>query len=72
LLDRGAAPSPRDHKGRTPLQLTVKASVDSYWTEMRAPESVRALLAAGASADEVPGPSGYGAVDQLLAKARGR
>jgi hypothetical protein len=44
--------------------------VDSYWTHRRAPDSVRALLAGGASTAGVPHPSGYAAVDALLATHR--
>ena len=44
----------------------MKACVDSYWMEMRSPESVEALLKAGASARGVLYPSGYAEVDQLL------
>jgi hypothetical protein len=40
--------------------------VDSYWTEMRSPDSVAALLGAGAVTDGVGYPSGYDAVDELL------
>jgi hypothetical protein len=40
--------------------------VDSYWTAYRSPESVEALLRAGASVTGVPFPSGYAAVDVLL------
>jgi ankyrin repeat protein len=66
LLERGASVSARDGKGRTPLQLAVRACVDSYWTERRTPEPVEALLRAGASPGEVALPTGYDAVDALL------
>jgi hypothetical protein len=46
--------------------LAVKACVDSYWTERRIPESVEALLRAGASVGGVRFPSGYAEVDELL------
>jgi ankyrin repeat protein len=65
LLERGAPVNVRDSKGRTPLALAVKACVDSYWVERRSPESVAALLKAGASVEGVA-PSGYDAVDELL------
>ena len=58
----------RDARGRSPLMLAVKACVDSYWTEGRAPDSVAALLAAGAATDGI-GPSGYQEVDELIAGA---
>jgi ankyrin repeat protein len=67
LIERGADVNARDGQDRTPLALAVKACVDSYWTERRSPESVRALLAAGASVGAVPFPSGYREVDELLA-----
>jgi hypothetical protein len=66
LVARGAPVDARDGKGRTPLALAVKACVDSYWTHRRSPESVEALLLAGASVDGVQYPSGYTEVDDLL------
>jgi len=60
-----------DAKGRTPLVLAVKACVDSYWTHRRTPDTVKALLEAGASLDGVDLPSGYGAIDELLEAAAG-
>ncbi|OLB53748.1 MAG: ankryin [Gemmatimonadetes bacterium 13_2_20CM_2_69_23] len=66
LIERGAPVNVKDGKGRTPLALAVKACVDSYWIERRSPESVRALLEAGASPNGVPYPSGYAEVDELL------
>ena len=71
LLGRGAAVTVKDGKGRTPLALAVRACVDSYWTERRTPESVQALLDAGASLDGVQYPSGYAEVDVLLANHGG-
>jgi ankyrin repeat protein len=69
LLERGANPSVRDARGRTPLMLAVLACVQSYWTDRRAPDSVRALLLAGATLDGVRFPSGYDAIDELLGAA---
>jgi ankyrin repeat protein len=66
LIERGASINARDAKGRTPLGLAVRACVDSYWTGRRSPESVEALLAAGASTEDVPFPSGYAEVDKLI------
>ncbi|HEX5724697.1 MAG TPA: ankyrin repeat domain-containing protein [Longimicrobiaceae bacterium] len=66
LVERGAPVDARDGEGRTPLALAVRACVDSYWSDRRSPESVRALLDAGASPREVPYPSGYAEVDALL------
>jgi ankyrin repeat protein len=66
LIERGAPVDALDGDGRTPLALAVRACVDSYWTHRRSPESVQALLRAGASASSVPYPSGYAEVDDLL------
>lgn len=71
LVERGASVTVRDGKGRTPLALAVRACVDSYWTERRSPESVAALLEAGAPVEDAPFPSGYAEVDELL-RSRGR
>ncbi len=66
LIERGANVNTQDAKGRTPLMLAVKACVDSYWTNRRSPESVEALLEAGASISGVDFPCGYAEVDALL------
>jgi ankyrin repeat protein len=66
LIQRGAPADVPDGKGRTPLALAVRGCVDSYWTERRSPESVRALLDAGARAEGIGFPSGYAEVDELL------
>jgi ankyrin repeat protein len=72
LLDRGSPVDAQDGNGNTPLALAVRACVDSYWKERRSPESVRALLDAGASVHGVAYPSGYAEVDALLASHRAR
>ena len=66
LIAREAPVDARDRWNRTPPALAVKASIDSYWSERRAPDSVAALLAAGASVDGIAYPSGYDDVDRLL------
>src|SRR5579864_4475305 len=66
LIERGANVNAQDAKSRTPLMLAVKACVDSYWTNRRSPESVEALLKAGASISGVEYPCGYDEVDALL------
>jgi ankyrin repeat protein len=66
LIERVAPINAEDAKGRTPLMLAVKACVDSYWTNRRSPESVEALLKAGASISGVEYPCGYDQVDELL------
>jgi ankyrin repeat protein len=66
LLARGAPVNAIDGQGRTALQLAVKACVDSYWMERRSPDSVRALLEAGAVKDGIDLPTGYEEIDHLL------
>jgi ankyrin repeat protein len=66
LIERGAPVNAVDAKNRTALALAVKACVDSYWTDRRLPESVEALLRAGATVSGIEIPSGYEEVDQLL------
>jgi len=66
LIEHGAAVNASDGCGRSPLALAVRACVDSYWQERRTPESVQALLQAGASVSGVTFPCGYRAVDDLL------
>ncbi len=66
LIARGAPVDALDAKGRTPLALAVKACVDSYWKERRSPDSVKALLRAGASPRNINVPTGYDAIDALL------
>ena len=70
LIDRGSPVDARDGRGQTPLALAVRACTDSYWKERRTPESVRALLDAGASAEGIRIPTGYDEVDALLASRR--
>ena len=71
LLERGAPVNARDGRGRTALALAVKACVDSYWTDRRSPDSVKALLDAGATTIGIKIPSGYDEVDELLRKHAG-
>ena len=66
LIERGAAVDAVDGRGHTPLVLAVRACVDSFWSDRRSPESVEALLKAGASKRGVALPSGYAEVDKLL------
>ena len=55
-----------DGQGRTALQLAIKACVDSYWTDLRSLDSVRALLEAGASTNGIELHTGYDEIDRLL------
>jgi ankyrin repeat protein len=69
LIERGSPIDVADANGRTPLALAVRACVDSYWMDRRSPESVQALVHAGASASGIALPTGYAEVDDLI---RGR
>ena len=71
LVERGSPTDVPDANGRTPLALAVRACVDSYWMNRRTPESVEALLAAGASAGGIQLPTGYEEVDERLRGATG-
>jgi hypothetical protein len=55
-----------DARHRTALQLAVRACTHSYWKYRRQPDSVAALLAAGAATDGIELPTGYDAIDDLL------
>ena len=66
LIARGAPINACDGKMRTALQLAIKAAVDSYWTRRRTTESIRALLEAGASTENVELPTGYDEADILI------
>jgi ankyrin repeat protein len=70
LLERGSPVDRPDPNGRTPLALAINACVDPYWMYRRTPDSVDALLRAGASVRGagVRNPSGYAEVDDLLGR----
>ena len=70
LIDRGADVNALDARGMSPLFKAIQACVDSYWTEWRSPETVAALLAAGATTEGIPEKSGYDEVDALIARHR--
>lgn len=70
LIQRGADVNARDARGNTPIMMAVKACVDSYWTEWRSPETVSALLAAGATTEGLAEKSGYDEVDAIIARHR--
>lgn len=70
LIARGSPVDEPDALGRTPLALAIRACVDSYWTGRRTPESIAALLVAGASVHGIPFPTGYDAADELLRRHR--
>jgi ankyrin repeat protein len=66
LIARRAPIHSVDAKGRTALNLAVRACIDSYWRYRRKPDSVAALLAAGAKTDGIELPTGYHEIDELL------
>lgn len=68
LIERGSPVDVKDPKGRTPVELAVKACTSSYWTEYCSPASIEALLDAGAGWGRVKAPSGNAQVDALLHK----
>ena len=68
LVDRGSPIDQPDQNGRTPLQLAVKACVDSYWMDRRSPESVAILLKAGAEPHSISLPTGYELLDEEIRK----
>ena len=69
LLANGSRVDAPDANGRTPLHLAVRACVASFWIRRRTPESVQALLAAGASPKGIRLPTGYAEIDELLQAA---
>src|SRR6202012_3928668 len=53
LIAGGAPVNAVDARGRTALSLAVAACIDSYWKERRRPDSVAALLEAGATTEGI-------------------
>jgi len=70
LIARGTPIHALDAKGRTALALAVKACVDSYWQYRRKPDSVAALLTAGAETTGIELPTGYSDIDDLISGRR--
>jgi hypothetical protein len=68
LIAAGSPVDVANKNGQTPLALAIKACVDSYWTARRSPDSVKALLEAGASVNNIHYPCGYAEADALLAE----
>jgi ankyrin repeat protein len=66
LIAAGTPINALDARNRTALQLAVQACIDSYWKYRRQPDSVGALLAAGATTDNIDLPTGWDAIDRLL------
>jgi hypothetical protein len=70
LLESGASVNVVDARGRTPLALAVRACVASHWRARRRPDSIAALLAAGADPSVIALPTGYDDADALIAPRR--
>jgi len=70
LIARGADVNARDGKAQSPLMLAINACVDSYWKYRRKPDSILALLEAGASPEGIPLPTGYDEADRLIERRR--
>jgi ankyrin repeat protein len=66
LIERGASVNALDGRGRSALALAALACVASHWTDRRSPDSVRALVSAGARVAGTAFPCGYAEVDELL------
>jgi ankyrin repeat protein len=70
LIARGTPVDAKDGKGRTALQLAVKACADSYWKRRRTPEWIAVLVEAGASLEGIDMPTGYVEGDEVLRERR--
>jgi ankyrin repeat protein len=70
LIAAGTPVNALDARNRTALQLAIRACTDSYWKYRRKPDSVAALLAAGAAIVGIDLPTGYDAIDDLLCLQR--
>jgi ankyrin repeat protein len=68
LIDRGAPLNVMDGTNHTPLQLAIRACVNSYWTYRRKTSSIEALLDAGAYAGDIMLLTGYPEADKLIMK----
>jgi ankyrin repeat protein len=66
LIEQGTPVNARDAKGRTALQLAVRAGADSYWQRRRSLEWIEPLLQAGASTEGIDVPTGWEEADVLL------
>lgn len=66
LISNGSPVDIRDPNGLTPLQLFVKASTDSYWSDLRTTETAKLLLDAGADISDIVVPTGYEELDSLI------
>jgi ankyrin repeat protein len=70
LLERGAPVNARNARAQTPLDLAIRAYVDSHWKHGRTTESIESLLHAGASTTGVELPTSYPEADELIRQYR--
>jgi ankyrin repeat protein len=68
LIERGAPLNVTDGSNHTPLQLAIRACVNSYWSYRRKTSSIEALLDAGTYAGDIMLPTGYPEADELIMK----
>jgi len=68
LIEHGAPVDVKDGNGHTPLYMAIQACTNSYWMSRRKPDSIKALLDAGASTEGIPIPTGYAEADALLSQ----
>jgi ankyrin repeat protein len=66
LISNGSPVDIADPNGLAPLQLFVKASTGSYWSERRTTEIAKLLLDAGADPSQIKSPTGYEELDAML------
>jgi ankyrin repeat protein len=71
LIAQGAPVNARDGKGRTALELAVRACTDSYWKRRRSLDWIEPLLQAGASTEGIDVPTGWAEADALLRRYSG-
>lgn len=66
LINNGADVNAKDTNGNTPLSLAIRACTDSYWMDGRKPDSIAALISAGAKKEGIILPTGYDEADRLF------
>jgi ankyrin repeat protein len=71
LIAHGASLEVENARHETPLAFAVRAQLHSEWIDQRSTETIEALLAAGADASVLKRPTGWDALDALLASQGG-